>query len=285
MQGAGLRVRLGRVALIVPVAIVALLVGAVLLMPKDDRRMECAWAGLASLIDVFGFQEARQLANEIAGGIRDGSLRARRYEEGAATEFTAYARIPERLVQAVLRAEFGARSVWERPQLTGRRSCITATQAEFLVEGFSEIRTEQSSISKVTVGLVFAVAPHIRTEESLPKHTIIAGAAFLIERSDVVSWEQVVEYFMNFQYFGAKAYGVANAGRVYFGKPLDQLSLAEIAYLAALPRAPNSNRRGLRTEEAISRRNAILQDMARAGVVPAEEAAMAAQQPLVTVLR
>lgn len=188
-------------------------------------------------------------------------------------------------MQAVLRAEFGDPAMRERPQLTGRRSCITATQAEFLVELFSEISTERSSISKVTVGLVSAVAPHIRTEESLPKHNIIDGAAFLIERSDVVSWEQVVEYFMNFQYFGAKAYGVANAGRVYFGKPLDQLSLAEIAYLAALSRAPNGNRRVLRTEEAISRRNAILQQMARAGVVPAEEAAIAAQQPLVTLLR
>lgn len=61
--------------------------------------------------------------------------------------------------------------------------------------------------------------------------------AFKIEAS--LSKQQIIELYINQIYLGQRAYGFASAAQIYYGKPLDQLTIAEHAMLAGLPKAPS----------------------------------------------
>ena len=76
-----------------------------------------------------------------------------------------------------------------------------------------------------------------------------------------LSKEKVLELYLNKVYFGNRAYGVAAAAQVYYGKPLDQLTLAEMAMLAGLPQAPSTNNPIDNPSLALVRRNHVLARM------------------------
>ena len=76
---------------------------------------------------------------------------------------------------------------------------------------------------------------------------------------------QILELYLNEIYLGMGSYGVAAAALNYFDKPLDQLALAEIAYLAALPKAPNNYHPVRNNRAAINRRNWVLDEMRQNG--------------------
>ncbi len=80
--------------------------------------------------------------------------------------------------------------------------------------------------------------------------------AFRIEQA--LEKNRILELYLNEIYLGRGAYGVASAALSYFDKSLPDLTLEEIAYLAALPKAPNNYHPTLRTEAAIDRRNWVL---------------------------
>lgn len=94
---------------------------------------------------------------------------------------------------------------------------------------------------------------------------------------------QILELYLNEIWLGRRAFGVAAASFNYFGKPLNQLTLAEAAYLAALPKGPNNynptNER--RKANAIARRNWILGQMAEIGTITPAQAQEAMRQDLV----
>ena len=65
--------------------------------------------------------------------------------------------------------------------------------------------------------------------------------AILVQRIEqTFSKDQILELYLNEIFLGLNSYGVAAASLNYFGKSLDQLSLEEMAYLAALPKGPNN---------------------------------------------
>jgi penicillin-binding protein 1A len=97
--------------------------------------------------------------------------------------------------------------------------------------------------------------------------------------------EKILELYLNEIYLGLSSYGVAAASLNYFGKDLVDLSLEEAAYLAALPKAPNNYHPFRRTKEATERRNWILDQMAEAGYVSAEQARIAKAKPLKVNIR
>lgn len=76
-----------------------------------------------------------------------------------------------------------------------------------------------------------------------------------------LSKAKVLELYLNKVYFGNRAYGVAAAAKVYYGKPLDQLTLAEMAMLAGLPQAPSTNNPIDNPALALVRRNHVLARM------------------------
>ncbi len=92
--------------------------------------------------------------------------------------------------------------------------------------------------------------------------------------------DEILELYLNEIYLGRNSYGVAAAALNYFNKSLPELTLAEAAYLAALPKAPNNYHPTLRREQAIDRRNYVLQRMLEDGAITAEELIEASAQPL-----
>jgi len=85
--------------------------------------------------------------------------------------------------------------------------------------------------------------------------------------------DHILELYLNEIYFGRGAYGVAAASLNYFGKPMKDLTLAEMAYLAVLPKAPSNYQVGdpVKKERALNRRNYVLNRMVEDGY--AEESA------------
>ena len=86
--------------------------------------------------------------------------------------------------------------------------------------------------------------------------------AILARRIDkAFSKEHILELYLNEIYLGNRAYGVAAAAMNYFGKSLDELTLDEIAYLAALPKGPNNYNHKTRYDAAVARRNWVISRM------------------------
>lgn len=73
-----------------------------------------------------------------------------------------------------------------------------------------------------------------------------------------LSKQKILELYLNKIYLGYRAYGVAAAAQVYYGKRLDQLSLAEMAMIAGLPKAPSALNPLVNPSAAIKRRNHVL---------------------------
>jgi len=86
-----------------------------------------------------------------------------------------------------------------------------------------------------------------------------------------LSKNDVLTLYMNKIYLGQRAYGVGAAARVYYGKDLDELNLAQIAMIAGLPKAPSTLNPISNPERAITRRNYVLDRMLSLGFISAEE--------------
>jgi penicillin-binding protein 1A len=95
-----------------------------------------------------------------------------------------------------------------------------------------------------------------------------------------LSKDRILEVYLNEIYLGAGAYGVAAAADTYFQKKLDQLTPAEAAYLAALPKAPNNYNPIRNAAAAKARRNWVLASMAELGWLKQDEATHAMAEPL-----
>src|SRR5262249_58087955 len=102
--------------------------------------------------------------------------------------------------------------------------------------------------------------------------------AMKIERA--FSKERILELYLNEIYLGMGAYDVAAASLLYFDKSVHELSVAEAAYLAALPKAPNNYHPFRQRERALERRNYVLDRMAEDHYITAQEAKKAKKEPL-----
>ncbi len=87
----------------------------------------------------------------------------------------------------------------------------------------------------------------------------------------VLSKNKILELYLNDIYLGFGSYGIASASLNYFNKSIDDLDLHEIAYLAALPKAPNNYHPIKKYEEAIERRNWVLDKMYQNGFIKKNE--------------
>ncbi|MGB8419820.1 penicillin-binding protein 1A [Paraburkholderia sp.] len=93
--------------------------------------------------------------------------------------------------------------------------------------------------------------------------------------------DQILEVYMNQIYLGQRAYGFASAARVYFGKDLKVLTLAESAMLAGLPKAPSAYNPVVNPKRAKIRQEYILQRMYELHYISQEQYEEASKQPLV----
>lgn len=103
--------------------------------------------------------------------------------------------------------------------------------------------------------------------------------ALKIDRT--LSKDKILELYLNKIYFGHRAYGVAAAAEVYFGKKLDELTLPEMAMLAGLPKAPSSLNPISNYPAALDRRNHVLERMMIENYIDKQTYDSAVRAPLV----
>ena len=92
--------------------------------------------------------------------------------------------------------------------------------------------------------------------------------------------DHILELYLNEIYLGNRSYGVAAAALNYFGKSLNDLTVAEAAYLAVLPKAPSNYHPIYNHDRALERRNWVIGRMLEDGRITPEEAEEAKAEPL-----
>lgn len=113
----------------------------------------------------------------------------------------------------------------------------------------------------------------------------IQEAVLALRIESTFSKDKILELYLNEIFLGLNSYGVAAAALNYFDKALYQLTLPEAAYIAALPKGPNNYHPFRRPQQAIERRNWVIDRMVENGYVDYETAAAAKQEPLNVIPR
>ncbi|MGH9940156.1 MAG: transglycosylase domain-containing protein, partial [Blastocatellia bacterium] len=143
-----------------------------------------------------------------------------------------------------------------------------------------EIREGGSTITQQLIKTNF-----LTPERTYERKFTEALMAVAIERR--LSKEEIFTIYANRVYLGqsglAPVYGFKQAARVYFGKDLHELSLAESALLAGLAQAPNRYSPYLHSDAAAARRNTVLDAMVETGGIAAEEAEAAKSETLAVI--
>ncbi|HXU93581.1 MAG TPA: penicillin-binding protein 1A [Gallionella sp.] len=103
--------------------------------------------------------------------------------------------------------------------------------------------------------------------------------AFKIEHN--LSKDEILQLYFNQIYLGQRAYGFAAAAQIYFGKPLSQVTVAEAAMLAGLPKAPSSYNPVVNPKRAKLRQLYVLRRMHELNFINDEQFQLAQQQPIV----
>src|SRR6266436_2597837 len=121
------------------------------------------------------------------------------------------------------------------------------------------------------------------SEVSFVRKVKEALLAMRIERA--YSKDKILELYLNHIYLGLGAYGIAAASLVYFDKPVNELTVAEAAYLAALPKAPTLLHPAKNHDRAIERRNYVIDRLLENGWIKQADADKARKEPLVVTNR
>ena len=165
-----------------------------------------------------------------------------------------YDRIPPLLLQAVLAAEDDRFPFHSGIDISG----LVRSAIDFILSG--EIRRGGSTITMQVARNYF-----LTRERILSRKLNEIFLALKIERD--LNKAEILELYVNKIYLGKRAYGFAAAAEVYYGKPLDGLSLAQMAMLAGLPKAPSRYNSVVNPERAVERRNWILRRMRDLGMI------------------
>src|SRR5881227_2110895 len=123
----------------------------------------------------------------------------------------------------------------------------------------------------------------LTNEASFERKIKEALLALKIERT--YSKEKILELYLNEIFLGFGAYGIAAASLLYFDKSVHELTPAEAAYLAALPKGPNNYHPFRQRERAIERRNYVLDRMIEVRYLKAEEGEKSKKEPLAVTPR
>ena len=181
--------------------------------------------------------------------------------------------LPEHVPAAFLAVE--DQRFYEHGAVDWRRaagSVLANLRAGGIAEGFSTI----------TMQLARNVFPErLPGSERTPRRKLlevrVAG-----EIEDRFTKDEILELYLNHIYFGGALTGIDAAARSYFGKPASDLTLAESATLAAMPKAPNAYNPREDPERARERRDLVLSLMAEQGRITAEEAESASARAVRT---
>ncbi|OYV01961.1 MAG: penicillin-binding protein [Burkholderiales bacterium PBB5] len=139
---------------------------------------------------------------------------------------------------------------------------------------FNKAKSQGASTITMQVARNF----YLSTEKTFTRKIYEILLALKIERQ--LSKEQILEVYMNQIFLGQRAYGFAAASEIYFGKPIQQLTVAEAAMLAGLPQAPSAYNPISNPKRATRRQQYIIDRMEANGYITEEQAEAARKQPL-----
>jgi penicillin-binding protein 1A len=189
--------------------------------------------------------------------------------------FVPESAIPRRVINAILAAE--DKNFYKHPGVD------FVAVARAALANVSNYLRGRRPVGASTITQQVAKNFLLTNEVSYERKIKEAILAFRIE--EVLSKDRILELYLNQIYLGYRSYGVAAAALNYFNKSLDELTIAEAAYLAALPKAPNNYHPIRRREAAITRRNWVIGRLFEDGFISAAEAAAAKAEPLVVRAR
>ncbi|OGL63487.1 MAG: hypothetical protein A3I72_07960, partial [Candidatus Tectomicrobia bacterium RIFCSPLOWO2_02_FULL_70_19] len=180
---------------------------------------------------------------------------------------TPLSRIPVTVRQAFLDIEDNR--FYEHPGVSYRD--IFRAAARNLIEG--RYAQGASTITQQLAKVLF-----LTPERTLSRKVREALLALEIERR--FTKDEILEFYLNQIYLGSGAFGVEAAAQIYFGKPVGELTLAEAATLAGLPKAPSRFNPRLHPENALQRRRLVLRRMQELGHITQGQEKSGAEEPL-----
>lgn len=193
----------------------------------------------------------------------DGSLLIEYAEERRV--FIDYEDLPPQLVNAFIAAE--DQNFWTHPGIDFQGVIRAAANNAMRMIGYDTTLSGASTITQQVAKNFF-----LTSERTISRKIKEAILALRLERS--FSKEHILTLYLNQIFLGARAYGVGSAALMYFNKPVSELSLAQCAFLASLPKAPNNRSR------AVERRNYVLRRMVEEGFITQAEADIAVAEEL-----
>jgi penicillin-binding protein 1A len=204
-------------------------------------------------------------------------------------------KIPLRIysTEGILLSEFGEErralvKISEVPEVM--KQAILAAEDDRFYEhgGVDYLGVVRAAISNFTAGGVKQGASTITMQVArnffLTKEKTVSRKfnevmlTFKIEHS--LSKDEILELYINQIYLGQRSYGFAAAAQVYFGKPISQVTLAEAAMLAGLPKAPSSYNPVVNPKRAKLRQQYVLRRMHELHLISDEQFQIAQQQPI-----
>ena len=178
--------------------------------------------------------------------------------------------MPKRVVHAFLSAE--DKNFYDHPGID-IQGVLRA-----LITNVEHMHSDRRPMGASTITQQVAKNFLLTNEVSMARKVKEAILALRIEQA--LSKDRILELYLNEIFLGNRSYGVAAAALNYFNKSLDELSVGEAAFLAALPKAPNNYNPERQHEAAVARRNWVIGRMAEDDYITDDEAAKATAEPL-----
>ncbi|MFA5529500.1 MAG: penicillin-binding protein 1A [Thiohalomonadaceae bacterium] len=182
-----------------------------------------------------------------------------------------YAEVPPQVIQAVLAAEDDR--FFEHPGVDYQGLMRAALHL---------VRTGEKGQGGSTITMQVARNFFLSSEKTFLRKIKEIFVALRIEQE--LTKEEILELYLNKIYLGNRAYGVASAAQIYYGKEVHELELAQIAMIAGLPKAPSSYNPIVNPTRALQRRNYVVGRMEHLGFIDSETAARARATPVTAAL-
>lgn len=180
--------------------------------------------------------------------------------------------VPKHLVQAILAAEDDAFFQHRGIDFMGIARAMVANV-------FAGSRSQGASTITMQVARNF----YLSSEKTFTRKIYEVLLASEIERT--LTKNQILELYLNQIYLGKRAYGFAAAAQTYFGKEIQQITLAEAAMLAGLPKAPSANNPASNLRRATVRQHYVLGRMEKLGLISPRQAEAAKREKITVIGR
>ncbi len=260
----------------------------------DPRRKHPAlstWL-LRPLAWSFGLLAAGALAVAIVLGIALAVAYPQLPDIGSLTDYQPKLPLKVHTIDGVLIGEFGEERrnftpVKDIPKVM-RDAVLAIEDANFYehsgVDFKGMLRAAKAQISEAksqgasTITMQLARNFYLSTEKTYSRKIYEVLLALKIEA--LLNKEQILEVYMNQIFLGQRAYGFGAAAEIYFGKSLKDVSIAEAAMLAGLPKAPSAYNPVVNPRRATQRQQYIIERMLENGFITASQAQVAKSETL-----